>query len=213
MPYRKRRLPQTAGHSGNFRKRLNVGYLKSRAAHPIVSKHSTHHELIARAIIIHNGALLVNQSSNAKSGQQYFALPGGHVDAGESCVQALERELREELEVEIESGDLCFVAESIYEGRKRNDGTRHELVLFFRATLRSELTYKKGRLASPEPKKKFLWLPLSQLAQSPLFPPALKLWLAENDLLDVAPNATPPYSFHDSTQNSTHDSIQSSTTE
>lgn len=165
----------------------------------IVNRHNSNRELIARAVIIVNDSLLVNESMNTKSGQKYFALPGGHVDPGESCVQALERELREELEVEIGCGDLCFVAESIYEGRKRSDDTRHELVLYFRAVLRSELKYFEGRIRSPEPRKNFGWLPLLQLPQAPLFPPSLKLWLAKDNLLHSAPDAPPLYSFHDST--------------
>jgi len=94
-------------------------------------KHNCGRELIARAIVIHGGKLLVNQAHNAKTGIEYYALPGGHVDPGESCVAALQRELQEELDAVLDVQDLAFVSESIYPGRHKDDGTRHELVLYF----------------------------------------------------------------------------------
>ena len=45
--------------------------------------------------VIHDGRLLMVR----KLGTQYWAIPGGHVEEGESVRQALERELQEELGV------------------------------------------------------------------------------------------------------------------
>ena len=46
-------------------------------------------ELIVRAIVVFNGALLVNQAHNKNTREDYCALPGGHVDPAESCIAAL----------------------------------------------------------------------------------------------------------------------------
>lgn len=126
-------------------------------------------DLIARAIVVRDGHLLVNQNVNKKSGESYVALPGGHVDPGESCVAALAREIEEELAATAQVGELAFVAESIYAGRSRHDKSRHELTLFFEATV-TGLREEGLLVSSPEPDKRFCWLPLNQIEAANLLP-------------------------------------------
>jgi len=149
-------------------------------------------ELIARVAIIQNDCILVNQGQNKKSGEQYFALPGGHVDPGESCAQAAQRELEEELAAQIEVGELLFVSEQIYEGRKKGDEQRHELTLVFAATLTTAPREENGKILSPEKSKNFQWLPLTQLADANLLPRSLKQFLLKE--------SPARYAFHDDTQ-------------
>lgn len=124
-------------------------------------------ELIARAIIAQNDCLLVNQGTHSSSNQLYYALPGGHVEADETCIEALRRELLEELTIECSVGDLCFVIEHIYAGRHENDSTRHELTLYFTASLNTEIPQE---IESPESAKNFRWLPIDSLRNAPLLP-------------------------------------------
>ena len=180
-----------------------------------MSKHELpHHELIARGVIIENGAVLVNRNTNAKTGESYCALPGGHVDEAESCPQAIVRELQEELSATVEVGDLCFVAESVYAGRHDWDNRRQEVVLYFWASLKSELQQENGRIQSPEDDKNFAWLPLSQLGETNLLPLSFKNWLIQTEeagdlRLEAGRNGSnlrppasslPLYDFHDSTR-------------
>jgi ADP-ribose pyrophosphatase YjhB (NUDIX family) len=160
-------------------------------------KHDSGREIIARGIIIHEGAVLVNFSRNKKTGERYCALPGGHVDPGESCAEALRRELQEELDCAAQVGELCFVAESIYSGRKASDKTRHELVLYFATTLRQLPPTEGDRILSPEPDKNFRWLRLSDLETANLLPPNARQSLLE--LIEHG-SVTEHYSFSDSTQ-------------
>jgi ADP-ribose pyrophosphatase YjhB (NUDIX family) len=160
-------------------------------------KHDSGREIIARGIILHDGAVLVNFSRNRKTGERYCALPGGHVDPGESCPAALRRELQEELGCDAEVGDLCFVAESIYAGRKASDKTRHELVLYFATTL-PELPPMDGeQVLSPELDKNFRWLRLSDLESANLLPPNAKHSLLQ---MTASGSVGAHYSFNDSTQ-------------
>lgn len=154
-----------------------------------------HHELIARGIIIHNGALLVNRNINAKTGESYCALPGGHVDEGESCAQAFVREVAEELGATAQAGDLCFVAESVYAGRHDWDGRRQEVVLYFWATLSSELQVNGDQIVSPESDKNFAWLPLSEIEATNVLPLSFKNWF----LAQQQNQSTTLYDFHDAT--------------
>lgn len=134
-------------------------------------------DLIARAVIWKNGALLVNTNSNKKTGEKYVALPGGHVDPGEHCVEALQREIEEELAAQCAVGDLLFVTENIYAGREKDEKQRHELTLFFAATLSGEQTRADGTVHSPEKWKNFRWLSETDLPSANLLPADAHKWL------------------------------------
>ncbi|HEX8464579.1 MAG TPA: NUDIX domain-containing protein [Abditibacterium sp.] len=134
-------------------------------------------ELIARAVIWRDGALLVNGNSNKKTGDKYVALPGGHVDPGEHCIEALKREIEEELAANCEVGDLLFVTENIYPGREIGEKQRHELTLFFAATISGEQTREDGTIFSPEKWKNFHWLRESDVENANLLPEDAKKWL------------------------------------
>lgn len=138
-------------------------------------------DLIARAIIYKDGALLVNANRNVKTGESYVALPGGHVDPGESCVAALRREIEEELGARCEVGDLQMVSENIYAGRRVSEQKRHELTLVFAAMIQGETTRADGSIESPEADKNFRWLPQDELASAPLLPADVKAFLLGED--------------------------------
>jgi ADP-ribose pyrophosphatase YjhB (NUDIX family) len=152
-------------------------------------------DLIARAIVVRDGAILVNRSRNEKTGQEYFALPGGHIDEGEDCVSALEREFTEELDATIAVYDLVFVSESIYAGRRKSETQRHELVLYFHADLASDLKENGKEIISPEKDKNFQWLQLEAVPTSNLLPLSLKEYL----LATILDRETAHYTFSDST--------------
>ena len=152
-------------------------------------------DLIARAIVVQDGAILVNRSRNKKTDEEYFALPGGHIDPGESSVDALVREFEEELDAKVAVYDLCFVSESIYAGRRKSETHRHELVLYFHADLAHELKSNGKEIISPEKDKNFQWLALENLQTSNLLPESIKDYL----LATVAEIETQHYEFSDST--------------
>ena len=62
------------------------------------------HLATAGLLIIKNRKLLLAYSKN----KQYFYLPGGKIDDGESATQALCREIEEELNVPLKESDLEY---------------------------------------------------------------------------------------------------------
>jgi 8-oxo-dGTP pyrophosphatase MutT (NUDIX family) len=121
----------------------------------------------ARALIVENESVLLIEFSDETG--LHYNLPGGGVDPGESLIEALKREAREEASVNIEVGRLAFVIE--YEP-KRNSywaGSRHSLSLVFESRLCAGSTPKMPD--EPDPNQTAVrWIPLSELETVELLP-------------------------------------------
>lgn len=71
--------------------------------------------LVTAAIIEENGKFLVTQRPAHKPHPHMWEFPGGKMDAGESPQQALQRELLEELAIEISVGSIFDVIYHSYD--------------------------------------------------------------------------------------------------
>lgn len=105
----------------------------------------------AKALITAGEAVLLVKERHA-DGSAFWTLPGGGVHAGESPVECLRRELREELDCRVVVGDRT---DSVLYAHHSTDGalTRysvHECSLASRATPRPEEGALECRWARPE---------------------------------------------------------------
>lgn len=69
----------------------------------------------AQAILFRDGRLLC--ARHARRGAEYWVLPGGHVEAGETVWEALVREVAEETGLTVRDGRLWAVGEFVAAGR------------------------------------------------------------------------------------------------
>jgi ADP-ribose pyrophosphatase YjhB (NUDIX family) len=76
------------------------------------------------AVMVRDGAVLLHR----RAGDSFWALPGGKVEPGESAAEALVREFREELVVDIAVGRLACVAENFF---THQGVAEHEVGLYF----------------------------------------------------------------------------------
>ena len=89
-----------------------------------MNKYKNKIELCVRAVIRHNGKILVCRAL----GKNHYFFPGGHIEYGETAVNALKRELYEELGVRIKKCVFIGTVENIY---KEDGETHHEINLVF----------------------------------------------------------------------------------
>lgn len=94
-----------------------------------------------RAAIWHQELIVVHREQ--RRGEFHVTLPGGRVNERESITAALHREVREELGVEIEIGDLLFAAEV------HNTHRHQELELIFEAVPLGEVDWDRLDLVDP----------------------------------------------------------------
>ncbi|WP_318783758.1 NUDIX domain-containing protein [Plantactinospora soyae] len=70
------------------------------------------HEIVTAALVREGRVLLVHRSPNRHVYPNVWDLPGGHIEAGETELAALAREMHEELGVQITTGSaihLCWL--------------------------------------------------------------------------------------------------------
>ncbi len=125
-----------------------------------MSKYKNSFEILARAIIKHDGKILLCQS---KEKGHYF-LPGGHVEPGENLQKALEREIREELGISVKKMFFAGVVENIFKDRYKH----HEINIIF------EVLVGKSKFESKESHISFVLIDADKLSGENVLPNVLK---------------------------------------
>jgi 8-oxo-dGTP pyrophosphatase MutT (NUDIX family) len=128
----------------------------------------------AKAIVIVDGRLLAVKIRDDEVGE-FFVLPGGGQEPGESLTEALRRECLEELGAEVTVHELCFMRD--YIGRNhdfsRKDRELHLLELLFRCTIDHPEDIGKG-LVPDVGQVGVEWLELSRLMEYGFVPAGLR---------------------------------------
>lgn len=132
-----------------------------------------------KAIIIEHGQLLCNHY-RTDQGQEYYGLPGGGQNHGETLTEALIRECQEEISALVEVGPLLYARDYIsqnHEFAKVGDYF-HQMELMFSCKLISYDALQPG--IEPDGRQiGVVWLPLDGVDHFPLYPQALKSLLQQ----------------------------------
>jgi 8-oxo-dGTP pyrophosphatase MutT (NUDIX family) len=127
-------------------------------------------ELIARAVIRRSDEILLAH----KLGESNTFLPGGHIETGEYTVDALRRELLEELGVEAEIGEFVGLVEHKFTDK---DVRYEEVNIIFTASI------EEAEVASAEGHLEFKWVNPVDFEEENLlpssFPRLLRKWLED----------------------------------
>jgi len=126
----------------------------------------------AKAIIMRDGCLLLIRNRDRDG--DWYILPGGGQNHGESLREALQRECQEEIGVHVQIGDLRLVRE--YIGRNHefaeHDSEAHQVELMFECQI--DASYSPASGQTPDISQTgVVWIPLSELQNCRLYPKAL----------------------------------------
>lgn len=123
----------------------------------------------AAGICIQNGKILLQKPSNDTA----FAFPGGHVTLGETNVQTLAREFKEEIGADISVGDLKWVGELFFPWGKK---TCHQICLYYNIEIISDNIPTDGMFLGTEQIEgrnfnlEYHWIPLQKVKEIELYP-------------------------------------------
>ncbi len=116
------------------------------------------------AVLIRGGRLLAQKSGGT------YALPGGHLRFGETTVEALVRELKEEMGVEAACRRLLWTEENFW---RWGDREAHNLCYYYLIDANGSAP-EEGVLMRDNDSVTFHWLPIAELDGVEIYPTFLK---------------------------------------
>lgn len=133
----------------------------------------------ARAIIVRQQRILLLRKQGGGRGER-FALPGGGQEPGETLLDALDRECREEIGTAVEIGELLHVAEFNKLRDTQPPSRRHLVEFLFRCDVPDDYSPRNG----DHPDKHqvgVVWAALDELQRLTLYPDYLSMCVAVLD--------------------------------
>ena len=143
--------------------------------------------VIVRGIIIHSNHILLTTvtSDNTNFLQNIFFLPGGHVEYNEPSLNALEREIWEEMNLKIENVEFAGILECSWE---RKGSIYHELNIVYNIYIKG-LDIATPPIAMDHKFHTFVWKPIDQIDNLVILPENLKTiiknYINEGSKLDL----------------------------
>lgn len=140
------------------------------------AKSTTHSDnganLIARAIITHKDHILLTAitKSNTDYANDLYFLPGGHVDHNEAVLDALKREIKEEMGVSLTHAEYAGVLECSWDKKGK---VYHEINFVYKIQLH-DLDLLNPPKAIDSVFHEFVWVPLSKINTIKILPETLK---------------------------------------
>lgn len=103
-----------------------------------------------------------------KKNREYYLLPGGGREENETLLQALEREWKEELNLDIEAGDILFLGESFSSNKDKHNRNVTQVVFAIK-NISGEIKVEQDNTLFA-----YEWIDVSKLREISLFPNAVE---------------------------------------
>lgn len=125
----------------------------------------------AAALIKNDGKVLVHH----EIGMPFVTLPGGRIATGEDSITTLKREIKEEMDIDVEHVRSVATIENFFDAKEQ--GLYHELLMVHEMVFENYEDYMKEIVPIEESKKgvlEFLWLDRRELEETQVRPVELK---------------------------------------
>lgn len=123
--------------------------------------------LKALAIIKRNNEVLAIKLSAQKDGKTYYRIVGGTIEFQEKSEDAVRREIREELNSELENLKLLTVHENFFNKQTlgRPEEPFHQIEFIYTADLANKNLYEQEQISVKEPGVTFIaeWIPIEKI--------------------------------------------------
>ncbi|MBS4189353.1 NUDIX domain-containing protein [Bacillus sp. FJAT-49705] len=133
----------------------------------------------AKAVILQDEKLLAIKKQDRDG--YYYILPGGGQEHGENLHEALKRECIEEINADVEVGDLIFIREYIGKNHEHFefDSHLHQTEYMFLCKIKAG-NKKIGNGTNPDDGQLGVeWLPLSELFEYRIYPQTMRGYLQD----------------------------------
>ncbi|MFA6194247.1 MAG: NUDIX hydrolase [Patescibacteria group bacterium] len=121
------------------------------------------------AIIKNNGRILVSPGHDKIKDERFFRLIGGGIEFGENSLEALKREMKEELNTELINYKLVATLENIF---TFNGEPGHEICFIYEADFKDPANYKIEEFMILDNKEggRAIWLDIDGTKDKNIFP-------------------------------------------
>lgn len=129
------------------------------------------YRVTARGILEEDGRILFVEYHDEHK-KLYYSLPGGKQDIGENLQQTVKSEFREEVGIEIETGDIVLVREFINDDPDIDiwEGGIHQIEIIFECKRKKGVKVDSSQLEPDNYMVGFKWIPVDELNKYKIYP-------------------------------------------
>jgi ADP-ribose pyrophosphatase YjhB (NUDIX family) len=120
---------------------------------------------IVLGVVRKDNKLLVSKGYDKSKNQEFYRCLGGGIEFLEKSKDALKREFKEEINIEIEIGKFLGISENIFNYKGKD---AHELILFYEAYINDEDYQQEYDLVDDDSESEAIWVDIDKFKNKEL---------------------------------------------
>ena len=120
---------------------------------------------IVLGVVRKGNKLLVSKGYDKSKNQEFYRCLGGGIEFLERSEDALKRDFKEEINIEIELGDFLGISENIFNYKGKD---AHELILFYEAYINDKDYQQKYDLLDDDIETEAVWVDIDKFKNKEL---------------------------------------------